>query len=362
VTVNVATAREKKSLFFLNPFFKLLPATNVERILLWACLPACLLLLELGITYLKPSFFTHFFPFLTIISVGLIFRYRSMGLATSYLLLLGSLLFLFRNLAPECRLWQIALLFTYALNLFILLLCVEEVTDCLEEISAQTGEFKKKWTQAELDLLSVQKTAEEREREFRDEIERLKSEAEQRRIERVNDWKKFDLIQSEIELLTSQKDEFVEESQLAQESALKNLQALEEQKKAFESEEKQLKKELIAAQEALLTLQQLPVQTTIIADSSKIKQALAQTEGALAQLRIQFAEKSQILSQTRKELFQTEGKLLVLQRELVAKQSDPNREEALLLEKMIMELIDEIEQQEKEITELEALILHVLSQ
>ena len=198
----------------------------------------------------------------------------------------------------------------------------------------------------ELQLAEAIKTLEEREREFTEELQKLKEQAEQRKIERTGDLKRLQLIQSEIDLLTSQKESFIEDARLARTSAshsLKQLEALQEERsestlllKQREGEIEELKdksailiEDIRAAQErASLSLQQLErgrgefleacLWNKLQIESAQEEILKLQTlksstrvEALYTQLRSQFDEKSKILSATRKELFKLGEKSLI---------------------------------------------------
>jgi hypothetical protein len=367
--VNVTVSAEKQSSSLLAPdYFGLFPAKGAERLLVWASLPPFLLLLSIGVSYLCPCIFTKYLPFLAMGAAYVTIRFKTFGLVGSYFVLSLFFLIFFSHLPNGERLWQMGLLGTLSLSLFILLLSVEEREASLEEIDNQTKELQSLLQKAESAYLFAKKTAEEKEREFQEEIERLKRESELRRIERGQDFKRFGLIESEIEMLTSQKEEFIEDARRAKERAAELVQRFEEQKKTYEAIQSQLKQELMVSQQALLALQHIPVAPALPAsliseeEISELKKRAHQAEGACKQLRSQFEEKALILSQTRQELFQTQSKLMVIEKESALAKLDPNREEVVALEKEITALTREVEGLEKEIIQLEELVFHILSQ
>jgi hypothetical protein len=314
--------------------------------------------LNIGISFLNPCPFTKYLPFLAVVSAVLTFRFKTLGLSSSYIAFFLFILIFFSDLPCEGQLWQMSLLFILALNIFILLLSIEEAEACLKEMGSQTQEMKRLSHRVEIEYQLAKKTAEEKEEELKEEIERLKQEAELRRIEKASDLKQLELVQSEIELLTSQKEGFIEDSRKARMAAVHQLQQ-------FKESEAILKRDLIASQETILALQQRPpvVQNVSVEDTdTDLKKALAVAEGVSTQLRSQFEEKSQILSQTRKELFQTQGKLIALEKELAFSKLDPDREEVGSLEKEVAALTLEMDALEGEINQLEELVSRILFQ
>jgi predicted nucleic acid-binding Zn-ribbon protein len=96
-----------------------------------------------------------------------------------------------------------------------------------------------------------------------------------------------------------------------------------------------------------MTLQVSPV---IKVDDKKIRQL----EGLYKQLQDQFEEKARVLSQTRKDLFHTEGKLLAFEHEKELSAVTPNHESAYF-EKEFCRLAAEIASLEEEVAALEDL-------
>lgn len=98
------------------------------------------------------------------------------------------------------------------------------------------------------------------------------------------------------------------------------------------------------------------LQKAINQDSSS--QILSE-EAKYKQLRQQFDEKSKILSETRKTLFETEGKLLALQKERTLDDDDRRKKEEELAKALEKE-IETNQQYEKEISYLEQLVADLI--
>jgi hypothetical protein len=450
--VNV-TAAVKKVPFSLGRLLaRLSPEQRSGQVLLWSALPSFLLLSNLGVSLLRPCVFTAFLPFLALLSTVSTFRYKTLGLAGSYLACGLFLAFFYSQVAPEDRLWQMGVFFSLALSLFVFLISAEEAAACLFDLRNAAESLKKRLSHAEDECALAKKSAEEKEKEFREEIEKLKEEAQQRRIEKVNEAEHLALINSEIEMLTAQKNTFIEAAERAREEAarhrlqlkeqeekiLKEKQCLaeevafqkrlleekekcffegeqkakeelsfhkellEEQEKQylleirkaqesiaaqkslleeqtsvfevekqkveevvayhkqllqaqegkFEEKERLQKEELIVLQEKLIGFQQLMGQAEV--EDPGLRKSHALLEVSLKQLRIQFEEKSHTLAQTRKELFQSETKVLALEKEKELAQLEYDQAHQLVKEMAC--LSDEIEKLEQEITRLEAII------
>lgn len=415
--VNVALTVEKKSFFSLEPLLaRFLPEQAAARVLLWSFLPAFLFLLTVGVSFLNFCVFTKYIPFLALISAILTLRFRTVGLSVGYMLLFLFTLFYYSSLPREILLWQMGVVFGLSLSIYILLLSIEETEACLEESRIKLRELMALSTQTQSECSQIKKTAEEKEKEFREEIEKLKEEASLRRIDYSQLLREFELIQSEIQMLTSQKEEFIEEArksrtlsvnslkqleesrtltaryleQLEEQQALSGsylgqleesrslsanyIKQLEEKENAFKESSEQLKKALIVCQESLLQLQQAPPPQVVCPEeinnlkkeAHELKKALAQAEGRHTQLRAQFEEKSATLDKTRKDLFEIESKLLALQHDNALAVMEPFKEvsEGSIREREaeMSRLVQEVERLEKEISSLEELVSHILSQ
>ena len=485
--MNVAATSKNKPPFFLTAFFlRFLPARPPARALLWASLPAFLLLFNMGVGWLKPSPFTPYLPFVALATSAIALRFKTAGLSIGYAAIGMLILWFIPTFEPGERLWQMGILFNIALTLYIVLLTVEEVELCFEEVQGNLEAHHAASSQIEKELRLAKSQANERQHELEEEIQKLKSEAEQRRIDRVREQSRFELIQSEIELLNSQKEEFITEAREARaaaaaaerqiqtwqlqieqseqktaewirvvqaeqdaasiseqhmqtwkvqaEQAALQIQALnnelldaqaaagdaqqqiqvwqnlaeqaeqkvvqaqqqiasrsqewEECKKQWEGraaewQEKgtgleeangRLQEEVIASQEAILLLQQRPtaivervVEKEIVSqevDTQKVielQKTLNKSQGLYTQLRSQFQEKADMLSQTRRELFEAQGRLEAIENERLSAALVPDREEARVLENEVNALMFAISHQEDEIIHLESLITSLLS-
>ncbi len=417
----------------------------------WASFPIFLLLFNVGVSSLEPTPFALYFPFVALAAFSLVLRYRTLGISISYTVIGLMILWLIPAIEPSERLWQMGVFFNLALTLYITLLTFEEIELCFDGM--QEGIAVQHATASEMksELRVLKSQAEEREQELKEEILKLTSEAEIRRIERNQLQGHFELIQSEIELLNTQKETFIHDTrearsaaieaeqqlqvgrsqveqaelkvqefhdqvELAQAAATVSKQSLqawknrasqaeealqqtniritewEERKKLWEeaSAEWQVKRahleetncrlhdqlhaELISAQEAILILQQKPpaiiekiVEQQIVCeevDSEQVLQlqkALNKAHGLHAQLQSQFLDKTEVLSQARRELFAAQGRLEVIEKEALSNSLIPDREDACALERAITSLTDEISALEDEIVRLESLITTLIS-
>lgn len=486
---------------FHSRLSQVIPESGFGKIVFWGALPLVFLFLTIEVSFLSHSPFSSSLPFLAIAGGLSLLRWRLPALIGTHAALIA--LFFF----SEGGLKDYGILVAFALDFFILYFSFLEVESLFLGLS-QFGKERVKELNQSLALLSqTQQEKEEQGRTLQEEIQRLKEEAEQRRIEMSQEAKRISLIQSEIELLTAQKEVFVNEAKKAkaifaqmeelknyiaaltevqerlihekevlrqqaeaserenlmlrqdaaewiqekskgnelkahlaelraenatllefqkrsenleaqltklqrendaliemeeeqrvradeqkrvleeQESALKaelsNLkvenaalvQAQEEQiartyeeKRVLEQQQSVLKAELaelkgekgvlthareeleavlLSNQESILILQQHPLVKT---------HDLRALEGLHKQLRNQFEEKSQVLSLTRKELYETQGRLLVLQREGEERVYEPQGEGEAVLEKLVDQLVQEISALEEEVLVLEEIV------
>jgi len=378
--MNVALIPKRYSILSRLPFF---PKKMSALAMLWATLPTLLLLFNLGISWLKPTPFTQFLPFVALVGLVLPLRFKNVGLSISFSILALSVFLMVPHSEPNEKLWQMGIYFNMALTFYIALLAAEEIEECFAQMDAQETKTLHVQSQMQHDLLQIKHISEERQKELEDEIQRLKAEAEQRRIERCHEQSRFELIQSEIDLLNAQKNEFIEEARTSRASSIEahhQLQSSQSQVSACEQKLKEmvqhievktqewiecaaansyLTDQILASQNTIMTLQQrAPVEKIIKTQTGneEIQKELNKSQGLYQQLRSQFQEKTEILAQTRRELFALQGR--VESQEIEKKQAtlSPNREEAQLFETHIHTLILEISVLEEEITHLECLI------
>ncbi|MBI3901064.1 MAG: hypothetical protein HY324_02810, partial [Chlamydiia bacterium] len=160
------------------------PSVQRHYPVLWHSLPLIFFLATVGVGMLSPSPLTRYVPFIALFQFVLTLGFRTWGLALSYSLLAMVLFLGAPSLSRDVLLWQMGLFFALALNSYILLLSLEEEAS-LEKPSEPD----------EVSLLRLKKSYEENVKELNEEIERLKEEAELRRIEKQ---KALESVQQEI--------------------------------------------------------------------------------------------------------------------------------------------------------------------
>ncbi len=336
----------------------MLPKKATARALFWGSLPSLFLLFTVAIASLKSTLVIPYFPWI-ILTMGILsLRFKTGGIAISYTLLGALLLWQIAQTESSERLWLMGLFFNTALTLYIGLLASEEIEDCFHELQEMSEKQSASLLKMEEAILQAKQEGASHERELEEEIKKLKEEAEQRRIERVRDHNRFELIQSEIDLLTAQKEEFIKETRQAR----VDQQAAEQ--KASEAGET-LRQMAMHSQEEIIRLQQrapVVIEKEVAVSSEdpakviELEKAIKLAESHYAQLRTQFQEKGEILSQTRAEIYQLQGQLEVLEKENSSLLLNPDRSEAAALEQEVDRLISKIVSLEEEIAQLEAII------
>lgn len=318
----------------------ILPKNAFSQILLWLLLPLLLFIATLSLSSFCLSPITPYLFLLSISAIVLSIRFRTFGLAIIYGVLLAVLLFFYKDIAPHERLWQMQLLFSIAIETYILLLAVEEVEGLLHTRDIQSEKDSEKIKVFCKEQEGKEQNWEEERARLEEELRRLKEEAEQRKIEKASDEKRICLIESEITMLTAQKEELINEAFAARAASAEFSYRLQEEIK---------KRERCA--EAL---------PQVVTDE-QLKRDKARAEGLYNQLRIQFEEKSKILSQARKALFQAEGKLTAHEYDNLLREMDPDLSEINGLQTYLNRCVEEKLLMEEEIVSLEALISHFLS-
>lgn len=239
--------------------------------------------------------------------------------------------------------------FVLAVDYFILLLSLEEIESLLEDLSSTKAAVSQELDTTQESFVLLQQQHQEAVESLQETIDRLKEEAELRRIERSRELESLEWIQSEIEMLTSQKDLFISETREAKRLAFEKLAKIEE----LEAQRLEDKVHLIAYQEKVLSFQ---VQNVAVKNSAE--EPSPQVESCYKQLRLQFEEKSKVLSQTRRDLFQAEGRLIALEKENAL---EPECPLANSMQSIFMQADEEIQHLEEEILSLEGLLSQVLS-
>ncbi len=297
------------SLFFraFGLLARVMPSSLIGRVVLVLFLPAFLLLTTLWAIFLQPSPLTPYLAGLLLFGSVMACQYRTKGLLISYAALIGA--YLFKQ--TSFSLYEVGLCVAAATDFLILLLGVDEVKSLLSTLVAESKSYMNQYLVKNQELLANEESWSEARQALEEEIAEWKEEAKQRKIDLQMSVEKMELVQSEIEMLTSQKERIL--------------------------------------QEAYALRKTVPERST-------------QIEGLYKQLRIQFEEKSRALVQTRKELFQAQTKLQGQEIEQRLAEFDGEREEVNHLEEELAHTLNECAAMEEEINALEALISHILAQ
>lgn len=404
---------KKRSRFsFESIFLGWIPEGVIPQALLWVCLPAFLFILTMGVGYVQTCSFLPSFPLLVFLGCLACVLWRTIGLSIAYGALALFLFLYFDRVPVEDRLWQMGAVFVLALDYFILLLSLEEIESVLGSLFSTSNGVSIELKKTQESLALLQQAHQEEVESLQETIEKLKAEAEQRKIDKQQDLESLQWIQSEIEMLTGQKEEFIIEAREARKMSLdrrEEMEKLEERLQTHLLDKKEAEHYLIGYQEKILALhvekrslashyhellgvkeeakkrieeldkalqdsqakiasletalrekenaipEPLPVDKEMVGE-------LSRQEGCYKQLRSQFDEKSSILSQTRKELFQTQGKLMALERENILSSPELEAEESLHVGHLITKAAQEMQQLEEEIISLEQFVSHLLSQ
>lgn len=370
--MNVAATPKHASSAFVALFHRWLPERPSALAMLWLSFPILLLLLTIGVSTFKPAPFTAHLPFMALPAFVLVLRYRKAGISIAYVALSVMLLWRAQPLSSGEMLWQMGIFFNVALTLYITLLAAEEIEVCLDEVHNRAEIQHLAANQIESELRVQLSCNQAKEEELEVAIEKLKSEAELRRIERVHIESRIETMQSEIEHAHQEKQALLQEAGAARSvkaEADGRLQAVLFELEHSRTAHHQLLAEVVAAQQAILLLQQKKpaliekiVEKEVICQGvdpkevEELHKALNKTKGLHNQLQSQFQDKADVLSQTRQELFVTQGKLDALERETLHAALAPESEEVRALEQSIALLTADINQLEEEVASLEALV------
>jgi len=186
---------------------------GISQVFVCACLPLVLFVSHAVLGYVAGINWTLYFPLLVVVGSGFIVRFKVPGLIATMLLTCG--LFISQK---SYGLWHLAHMSALELSWIIAYLCYREIETlylCLQEaLSTQ---------QVRLEEITHMQSVQQRQwEEIRDalehDLERLKEEAEQRRIEQEEEHQNALLMRTEIDLLTSQKEAILLQAQHAQET------------------------------------------------------------------------------------------------------------------------------------------------
>jgi chromosome segregation ATPase len=289
--VNISASPKKIIHTSLDKFIPLLAAKGSSSCFFLFFLPFGLLFLNCGVSLLKPTVITPFFPYIALSASAICMRFRFKGLIAIYIGLAIFIFCFFAALLPQERLWHMGNFCALALSLYILGLALDEAENALCLLEAENNHSLDTLRQLQDSFSMAKKASEEEVRELSDEISRLKEEAEQRRIERISELKKIELIESEILWLTEQKNAFIEEAREARTEAhvqVEQTERLQESCRAemavLQSKVQQLLEEKSSAERQKAQIED----KMLLGEESKsaLEHNLRQCETALQQARI----------------------------------------------------------------------------
>ncbi|MCB1180596.1 MAG: hypothetical protein KDK55_01055 [Chlamydiia bacterium] len=308
-------------------------------------------------------------------SLYLVYFYREVGLGISYVLL-AFVTFYYAPFIPlEDRLWQMMVVFTLALEIYLLLLACDE-----HRVIKKEAHEKQKEVKAAFEALCP-------------EVEKWKEEAKVRLLEKNSLEKKLKLILTEVDTFGSQKDQLLQSVYDAHSLAREREERIKELIHLVEAKEAALKrasqgslqlelcKNILQHQEVSKDRAQNLIQQSedeavqlqhierhrgdqtpdCSAQPKTNSSNYSDVEKLYCQLRSQFDEKSQVLGKTRERLFKLEGEHFAFQREQRLKEFETDPLVDKLQRALNQEIIDN-ESLEEEVIRLEELVSHVLLQ
>ena len=372
--MSIARSLGKRFAFEENTSPNNLKSNLFKKVFLLIACPFVLFCLTVGVSCLAYNEYSLRLPFIMAAGSLLVLKWRVKGLLLSSIANVLFAYFLFTRLTQENFVWNLGILISFTLCNLILLLSSDEICGIVSSIENNSRDKEVELTQVRMQQEEQNIKADEERKALEKEIQKLKEEAEQRIIEMQKNDQHLQFVQSEIELLTKQKSYFVEEAKKANNVSLQT--ALKEevmvmQLKILKAQSKELLAkpvhDVLKVQELKGEQEILPIQDAVKVQDFKVEQEillpqdegkLRQVQGLYQQLQVQFEEKKQQLSQTRKELFQAQGKLLV--NEKTKSLSEGHQEDRRFYEQLIDELTEYVDNLEKEVVNLEELITHLM--
>lgn len=303
---------------------------------MWLVLPLSFFAFSFGLSALKPFFFTPYLPFLSILAAGACVRFKKVGWVASLVAFTFLIIWSFNRFTQEERMWQLGLLATIYLDLLILTLMAEELSHFVSKFKQDLSLQKQEAQSEKLAFEETSQAWEQQRLALEKELEKLKSEAELRKIEKRSLEEQLELVQSEITLLTSQKEAVLEEA------------------RALRVQQPQPLNLVLPVEESSALAQEEEIQC--------LRQGIARAEGLYGQLRAQFAEKSEVLSETRKALFHAEERLAAKEKELADERFAPPSHLEKEYEAYLAQSSTQLEELEAEIKHLEELVSRSLNQ
>ena len=417
---------------------RVIPGSLIGRVVLFFFLPLFLLLSTLWVALIEQTALSPYICGLLLFGTVMSCQYRTKGFFVSLFALAS--IYIFKHTGYS--LMEIGLCIAATFDFLVVLLVVKEIKASLAGVIEESKSHMNQFLAKNKELIETEENFSKTQQTLEEEIASWKEEAEQRKVDMQLLLDKTLLIQSEIEMLTAQKESILNDAYEVRKEAKSQLTTLKEQfaeverareevhkrleatvdvdglkqeyeeritavKKEFARQEQEFQEKLKQAYEATANSQELEeLQQRLVhqqqefqeklklsseatanshelategrANSQEIEelqQRLAKTQAKLEQLpdqtqqialykqlRSQFEEKARVLVQTRKQLFSAETKLQSYDLQKGLDELRDEREEAQELEEGLSIASIECEALEEEISSLEALISHILSQ
>lgn len=273
------------------------------QVKLWAIVGPLICLFSLFVIAIKNSQVSYFLPFTLLIGMPVCWRWRLWGWGGITLFLIACLVFEYPSIPLEERFWVIGMSFSNALALLITALSFEEVEAQIESIGVES----------------------------RSRLENL--------------WK------------VDEKKQAVEQELAASKEEIKNLKfKVRSFQKLVDHSTEEMHSARVDHDRVLQELLQVKDENEKLTKLLTKAESDPPMEAKYCQLREQFKEKAQILADTRRELFLANEKITRLQRELDEERWYTLGEVEESLEKHLLDLSKEKEEQEAQhIREVEAL-------
>src|SRR6185503_7705230 len=281
----------------------------------WLLLPVLFLFLTIQLAFNRPTLFTTHLPLVISLTFFLCLFYKTKGLWISYFVLLSIILHFYKELPPEENLWQMGILLTLAVTLFITLLSIEKVEEEELLVQKKSEENEQKCTDLKYRYLHDERKYNNYIDSLKETVQELIREVEQRRIEKRSIAEEQERLQNEIGRLTEQNRALVVDLCEARAEARQSSARYEQlaERPLYDGYQERFE----TSQNTITELENkiVCIQKESLVRYEEWQHRVAELEGRYKQMRAQFEEKKAILDKTRQELFEIETTLMASERE-----------------------------------------------
>jgi len=298
------------------------------------------------------------FPWVALIGLGLCWQWRVKGLACAIGILCAVFAYQFSNIPVDDRLWYVVFTLSLCVTFGVAALTFDEISTMAVGIATATEESDKKIDQKESLLRAIEHRFIEQTSVLNSQVIELQQQIKELQDKSSSYQEIIDVARNEVAQANHRQESLQKELTQASQQ-VSNLESevrmqlfeLEQAKQEAEShkielQEKEtlcgeLKEALKVAESKVVTI--LPERSL---ETEEIPAEIRRLEGLNKQLREQFEEKTEVLAQTRRELFVCTEKLACAQKEMEEKEWDLVQEHQEAMQQLLDQCEKELTQQQ----------------